>query len=196
VALHPEHFLPAGSMLTVYDPEARIHKNYVPARDRCLRETSEPSSPRLPAFHHKLDRQCVSDRLNVFLVAINAEIKFRRYLQKKLDPPEKTLPKDVLDLMHRTQELIELIYWEGKPTKGSAGEVISAELQALRGPRGKSTKGRRELPWPKDADLQTRMAYGRALMDSYGSWPTILFPVFILFLSRSRKSSRHHIPAS
>ena len=108
-----------------------------------LRDTDasgKPSSPRLPAFHYKLDRQCVHDRLNVFFVAINAEIKFRRYLQRKLDPPERTLPNDVLDLMHRTQELIELIYREGKPTKGSAGEVISAELQALRVLEGSQQK--------------------------------------------------------
>jgi len=77
--------------------------------------------------------------------------------------------------MHLTQELIELIYWEAKPTKGSAGEAILAASLALRGPQGKSTKTKWEVPWPVGVDLQTRMAYGRALMDGYGLWPTILF---------------------
>jgi hypothetical protein len=51
VAIYPEHFLPVGSLLPVYDPEAKTHRTYIPAQDRFLRETPEPSSPRLPAFH-------------------------------------------------------------------------------------------------------------------------------------------------
>jgi len=46
VALHPEHFLPNGFPLTVYDHETGTYKNYVAARDRCLRETADPSSQR------------------------------------------------------------------------------------------------------------------------------------------------------
>ncbi|OBZ66131.1 hypothetical protein A0H81_13738 [Grifola frondosa] len=38
VALHPEHFLPRGSILTIYDPTTATHKNYVPATDRRLHE--------------------------------------------------------------------------------------------------------------------------------------------------------------
>ena len=134
VAMHPEHSLPLGSVLPIYsDPTASTDRTYVPAQDRFLRESPETSSPRLPAFRHTSENRHKRNHLNVFLVAMNAEIKFRRYLEKiRLDLPLTPLPDDILQLMHRTQELIELIYWEAKPTMGSQGEVIMAEAMAQR----------------------------------------------------------------
>jgi hypothetical protein len=131
VALHPEHFLPLGSMLTVYDVGTATYKHYVAASDRCLRESPHPSSPRLPAFHHvSEDREPIYHRLNVFLVIINAEIKFRRYFA--MAQPTTPLPADVIHLMHRTITLVDLLYWKPVPEKGSRGEEVVAEMLASR----------------------------------------------------------------
>jgi hypothetical protein len=193
--MYPEHFLPVGSVLPVYDPATGTHKTYVPAKDRFLRESPDPSSPHLPAFRHTSENRGAFSHLNVFLVALNAEIKFRRYLRKvRLDPPATPLPDVVLHHMYRTRDLIEAIYWKAQPTKGSRGEAMIAGLLEQRqrnraraarggaakvvessseikdvqtsGPRG--TKNASWEPWPEGADLETRMAYGRALMGGYG----------------------------
>jgi hypothetical protein len=202
VALHPKHFLPLG-VLTVHDPATKTNKNYFAARDQCLRESPEPDSPRFPAFHHKSENRPKLKRLNVFLVILNAGTKFRRYFEiVRLSPPATPLPDDVLTLMRRTIELIDLIYWKPVPTTGSRGEAIIADVVATRRrhqesasnlrsetvmsiKEGTSQQGededvqnpsdvrttsrrRRQLPWPADADLETRMAYGRVLMSGHG----------------------------
>jgi len=113
VVLHPEHFLPKGSSLTFY---TRVNdqlqgKNYVVGHDRTLRESpGTMDSPRLPAFTFDTHRAALP--LNVFLVVLNAEIKFRRYKRMGTMP---NLPADVEELMDKTIELVELIYW--KPEK-------------------------------------------------------------------------------
>jgi hypothetical protein len=48
--------------------------------------------------------------LNPFLVVLNAEIKFRQYL--RLPQAQALLPADVMDLIRKTIELVDLIYWE------------------------------------------------------------------------------------
>ena len=97
-------------MLTVYDTSTATYKHYVTATDRCLRESPDPSSPRLPPFHHASEDRSQPERLNVFLVIINAEIKFRRYFEMiQLYPPTTPLPTYVIDLMRLTMELVELL---------------------------------------------------------------------------------------
>ncbi|KAM6495239.1 hypothetical protein JOM56_009862 [Amanita muscaria] len=123
VVLHPEHFLPGGGIFTVYDRANNGHKNYVVSNDRRLRESIDYNSPRLPSFSHDAQhRKSNPSRVNVFLVAINADIKFRRYFRMAEQLPP--LPPDVIELMRRVTYLIDLIYWEPVPTKGSKGEVI------------------------------------------------------------------------
>ena len=120
-------------MLLVYDPATGTPKTYVAARDRVLRESPEPSSPPLPPFRHIGEKRNQFDNLNVFLVALNAEIKFRRYFEMvRHDPPTVPLPDHVLNLMHRTMELIHLVYWDPVPTEGSRGEKVLAERMAHR----------------------------------------------------------------
>jgi hypothetical protein len=112
VALHPEHFLPNGSPLVVYDPVTQGHKLYVVARDRCLRQSVDPNSDPFPPFHHHAKARGEYLDPNVFLVALNADIKFRRYLKMGCTrPPPTPLPDHVLALMHRTIELVDLLYW-------------------------------------------------------------------------------------
>lgn len=56
---------------------------------------------------------------------LNAEIKFRRYFEMiRQNPPGGPSPDDVLALMHRTMELVDLLYWKPEPTPGSIGEAI------------------------------------------------------------------------
>ena len=191
-------------MLTVYDPSTATYKHYVAATDRCLRESPDPSSPRLPPFHHVSEDRDQPERLNVFLVVMNAEIKFRRYFEMiRLYPPTTPLPAYVIDLMRRTMELVELLYWQPVPTVGSRGAQLLAKRLADR--RKQPTRGARPDPaktierdsseesmieddqdtpvpsdscavssrrsrlrWLASVDLETRMAYGRALMSGHG----------------------------
>jgi len=193
VAIHPEHFLPRGSVFMVYDPSTQTHRHYVAATDRRLRESLDPNSPPLPPFHVSDDHRHPFDRLNVFLVVLNAEIKFRRYLG--MAPPPIPLPVDVLHLMQRTIDLVDLLYWEPVPKKGSRGAAVVANRLARR--RKNPSRDKRpdpetviespseesitqETPIPSsshdlssprgivrylaDVDMETLKAYGRALM--------------------------------
>jgi len=157
VAIHPEHFLPCGSVLPIFHSTNSTPTLYVTAKDRCLRESPSPNSPRLPSFCHVTKRSNPFEHLNVFLVALNAEIKFQRYLHIiGLNPPTTPLPADVLDLMHLTIKLVEQLYWQPVSTKGSQGEE-------------KTKPGhRRKFHFPDDMDLETRKEYGRALMSGHG----------------------------
>jgi hypothetical protein len=137
--------------------------------------------------------------VNIFLVALNAEIKFRRYFKMiQQDPPTTALPDDVLALMRRVVELVDLLYWVPVPTKGSKGsailaewallkcksperarrssqpqytETISGEEGGVEGPSKplKSSKHFRRLDWLASADLDTWKAYGSALMSGHGT---------------------------
>ena len=116
-------------------------------------------------------------------------------------PPTTPLPDDVLALMRRVVELVDLLYWAPVPTKGSKGYTIVAERALLKhekseraggssqtqgteavsdeegGMEGSLTpskaskmpKRSRRLPWPADADLKTRKAYGTALLCGHGN---------------------------
>src|SRR6266849_1297456 len=101
VAIHLEHFLPCGSVLPVFHSESSTPTLYVLARDRCLCKSPSSDCPFLPTFHHVGERSVTIWHLNVFLVILNAEIKFHWYLciinQNPLSTP---LPADVLNLMH------------------------------------------------------------------------------------------------
>jgi hypothetical protein len=90
-------------------------------------------------MHHRVRPH----RLNIFLVILNAEIKFRRYLQMSARNPSLSLPADFLSLMRRTLQLVDLLYWMSTtPTKGSPGEEIMAGTRSRRrNPAGKSRPG-------------------------------------------------------
>ncbi len=208
VAIHPEHFLPCGNVLPVFCSATSTSTPtiYISARDRRLRESPSPDSPRLSTFRHVTGSRIGFHRLNVFLVIMNAEIKFHRYLRMiSQNPPTTPLPDDVLDLMYLTVELVDLIYWRPVPTKGSQGEVFAEMIKRRqRNPprtmrsdtaktieRGSSgvretvgdeemdnrTRSRRsDLAIKRkfaNMDLETRMAYGRALMSGHGALPSL-----------------------
>lgn len=144
-----------------------------------------------------------SDNVNIFLVAINAEIKFRRYFKMiENHPPPTPLPDDVITLMHRVIELVQLLYWTpvsqgytkgthkraGRPTQtwmssgeegGVSGEVSGTSVEES----GKyvlqtSANVRISSKWLPDADAETRRAYGTALMGIQGT-PSLRF-IFVI----------------
>ena len=117
-------------MLHVYRPGSPTPTAYVPATDGRIRESPSPDSPRLPAFQAIANLRNRLDRLNVFLVVLNAEIKFSRHFRNN---PRTPLPADVLELMLLTVELVDLLYWKPVLRKGSRGE-------------GERTKSRRKNP--------------------------------------------------
>jgi hypothetical protein len=92
VALHPEHFLPGGIALAIiYDPITKTYKNYVVAMDQCLRELPGPNSSRFPAFRHAFEyRDHCARHLDIFLVILDAEIKYRRYCEMVAPNPPVT----------------------------------------------------------------------------------------------------------
>jgi hypothetical protein len=127
IALHPEHFLPYGCPFIVYDRGTRRYKSYVVATDMCLRESVDPGSPPFPPFYPYAPDRELRLRPNVYLVALNAEIKCRRYFAMiSTSPPQIPLPDHVLSLMRRTMQLVELLYWRPTPMKGSERESVYA----------------------------------------------------------------------
>ncbi|KAF8521401.1 hypothetical protein BU17DRAFT_87955 [Hysterangium stoloniferum] len=157
VALHPEHYLISGSVLLIHDPLVRPPKMYVPGPDRKLREfPGALNDAPLPPFIFPPCRD-VGLQLNPFFVILNAEIKFRRYIRQiKSNPPSTPLPTDVLHLINRTLDLVKLLYWEPVLRPGTAG------------PAPVSRRARRSLRWFREADLETRMAIGSALLSTRG----------------------------
>jgi len=163
VALEPEHFLAYGAAMNVYDHKSNTFKSYVASPDRKLREFPGNSSClSLPAFTFVSERPPGSV-LNPFLVVLNAEIKFRRYRrQSQSEPPSIPLPDDVQQLIDLTIELVELLYW--KPVR-AATKDRGPEVVRRRHPR-------RLLPWPEDADLETRMTIGQATLAGHSEYPS------------------------
>ena len=160
-------------MLPVFHSTASPPTIYVTAEDRCLRESFSSNAPSLPAFHDVTERSGTMERLNVFLVILNAEIKFSRYLHTiNQNPPQMPLPPDVLNLMHLTVELVDLLYWHPVPTQGSPGYPVFAErmerLQYNILPSVISTKKKWIPHLSADTDLETRKEHGRALMSGHG----------------------------
>ena len=165
--MYPEHFLPYGSVLPVFHSTASTPTNYFSARDQRLRKTPSPDSPPLPTFRDITERSRTIEHVNVFLVILNAEIKFQRYLDRiSHNPPATPLPADVLDLMHLTVELVHLLYWKPVPTKGSPGETVFARKMSES--QSKLGRKRRFLNYPANMDFEARRAYATALMAGHG----------------------------
>ncbi|KIM48640.1 hypothetical protein M413DRAFT_437829 [Hebeloma cylindrosporum] len=182
--LRPEHFLPGGSAITVYDRVSHSRKTYFPCVDRKLRESpDDPASPSFPTF--SAPARSLSSRLNPFLVIINAEIKFRRYL--RMDPPAIPLPADVHELMRLSKELVDLIYW-GPTAKPGTTRRVNPSRDKRRRPESMVDNGKADgedlankrvriqeftsggstrFPWPEGADLETRVAMGSALLSGH-----------------------------
>lgn len=108
------------------------------------------------------------------------------------------LPADVINLMRRTMHLVNILYWQPAPKKGSRGGKAMAKRPAGRRQNPPRTErpdptesgeesmtvddqemqipsdshvvsSHRSRPrWLAGADLETRMAYGRALMSGHG----------------------------
>ena len=184
VALHPHHLIPNRDALLVYDASAGINRLYVPTESSHLRCITTNSS--LPAFLPPI--RDPTSGLNVFLVALNAEIKFRRF--KLLFQGWAHLSPDHAILAELTIKLVSLLYWRPRtPAKGSRGEQVLLKAKQEKPHRGKprstfessdengnseneasTPTGDREQHYvlPTDVDLETRIAYGRALMCGHG----------------------------
>jgi len=177
--------LPHGAALPVYNPATRTWKNYVASRDRRLRESAEPDSAQLPPFRHPRSHFHGHD-VNIFLVTINAQIKIRRYFRMiQQDPPTTPLPYDVLALMSHIMELVELLFWEPAPAKGSNGEAI--QLSIMRKNPERAAKASqlsyteitsseesptptvsRSVDWGAFPSVEEKIAYANALMCGHG----------------------------
>ena len=126
VVLHPEHFLQNGSVLVRYERgNGQVSaRTYVPGPDRTLRESPGIDSvcPCFPSFTFESTRPA-SLSLNPFLVILNAEIKLRRYL--RVAGRQNALPADVMQLVHKTIELVDLIYWQPTVRPNTAAAEVA-----------------------------------------------------------------------
>jgi len=197
VALYPEHFLPSGRTLAVFDPTTSTTKTYVPSRDRMLREAQDPSSLQLPSFYFTRGPDELD--LNPFLVVLCAGIKFRRFIRDiEASPPLRPLPHGVMQLVNKTIELVDLLYHEIKPRSETRGETIlslrraQARRNAPRQSRPESLaesdngidmsggedgnvgnggtyqgRTRREFVFPEGASLERRIEIAEALMSGH-----------------------------
>ncbi|KAG5637185.1 hypothetical protein H0H81_005442 [Sphagnurus paluster] len=141
VALRPFHMLPQGKLLVKYSRDATGHVSHklytASAVDNTLREyPGSKSCPRFPKISFDSPRPPAA-RPNPFLVVLDAEIKFRRYLRQKCPPPLE-LPTDVMDLMRLTTELVELIFWDPVvlPNTLAAQKGVKIVRQTSTIPRG------------------------------------------------------------
>lgn len=76
---------------------------------------------------------------------MNAEHRFRHYFD--FVPPSAPLPDDVLSLMNRSIELVDLIYWEPTPAPGSKEKTIHDQSQVgLRKNEGRVARPQGPLP--------------------------------------------------
>jgi hypothetical protein len=188
VALYPRHLLPNGKIL-VADTGENEPKAYVPALDNTLRQTAEVTSPRFPPFSSDYPRQD-KDKLNPFLVILNAEIKFRRY-RRRMVPSPLPLPQDVTTLMDKNIELVKLIYWNPVLQPGTKGAEIlgltsasvpESGLQHAAGPsneelgfiEGEEVQTVRPTNYgairrpAADASLEEMMAYSQSVLTDRG----------------------------
>ncbi|KAF8521393.1 hypothetical protein BU17DRAFT_87942 [Hysterangium stoloniferum] len=168
---------------------------YVPAPDCRLREfPGAINHAPLPPFTFTSSCDPASV-LNRFFVLLKTEIKFRRYLRQiNGNPPSTPLPTDVLHLINRTLDLVKLLYWKptrrsGTPTKEKgkssrelprrnlarysrparlqeADDNVEDGMNFMQGQASGSRHIRPVFQCPKDADLETRMAIGSALLST------------------------------
>ena len=168
VAMHPDHFLPCGNVLPVFHSTSSTPTTYLSTSDQCLHESSDPKSPCLPPFHHAPESHGKNHgmHVNVFLITLNAEIKFHQYLHMiSQNPPTTPLPDDAIALMCLTIELVDLLYWRPLPK------------DPQKRPPKRWRPNKKFQKKFASMDLETRKAYGRALMSGYG-----MLPFFFSFL--------------
>ena len=112
--------------------------------------------------------------LNPFLVILNAEIKFRRYLR---EIPSPTLPDGVVELMHKTIHLVELIYWDpvNRPGTRAALSMEIDDIPTVR--RSDIPSVRRRRPPGPGATLEERRDFGQYLLSGRGKWNRYLIIV-------------------
>lgn len=93
--------------------------------------------------------------MNPFLVILNAEIKFRRYLRQiEGENPDGALPPHVRNLIQKTLDLVRLLYWTPVPTPGSYGEqMVAARIVSRR--RNKDRTGRPGSSAFNECDVET-----------------------------------------
>jgi len=104
------------------------------------------------------------------------------------------LPNDVLALMKRTMELVDLLYWMPAPSKltervvaasfanrrqnpirtvrpnpmtNTMERIASDETEEMQDVGQLSLSRYKRMRWFRDADFNTRMAYGRAVMSGH-----------------------------
>ena len=105
-------------------------KTYTIGLDHTLRRLpghDASTCERFPPFSFDYSRSRDFPPPNPFLVILNAEIKFRRYLREF--PTPTVLPGDVMELIQRTIRLVELIYWDPAARPGTLAWVIENSMK-------------------------------------------------------------------
>jgi len=125
--LHPQHFLPNGAGFlvgSVQEDGSLSNKVYVIAEDGALRVGKQIGDQRLPCFAGPQLR-APTNILNPLLVAINAEMAFRRF-RRTPHPPVCQEYEELIDL---TIELVKRIYFQ------PLVDIVWKEIEEIRSTR-------------------------------------------------------------
>jgi hypothetical protein len=108
VPLHPYQICPRGWPLLRRDQFGTC-RSYLVCEDRLFRETNSPedvTATPFPTFEHQTER-IQKEKLNIWFVMLNAEIKFRRFIKNY---GESALHPDLLSVVKETIEIVQLVY--------------------------------------------------------------------------------------
>lgn len=125
VPLHLKQMCPQKLLLLRRDIESGKYRSYIACKDGLFRETDHRNdmnaSPFLD-FEHETTRS-EDERLNIWLIILNAEAKFSCYIEKY---GLESLPLDVQRIIKETLEIVALIYkeLETSPTLLSDGDPV------------------------------------------------------------------------
>ncbi|KAJ2919619.1 hypothetical protein MD484_g797, partial [Candolleomyces efflorescens] len=167
IILHPTHFLPRQTVLPVYSETDGTPTLYQVAPDGVLRQSpATVESPRLPPFSfNSRYRGGKFDSLNPLLVAMAAQIKFRRYERSGWPP----LEEHTRLLMDRTAALVAAIYWKPALRVHSTTRIShatqSGETDELAAGAGDSTRSSRSKDVPLEDEGSDSSDYDEITMD-------------------------------
>lgn len=144
VLLHPEFFRPYGWPMQFFERSFSPKEGvaYVSEGRLWIKSDSE-ADILFPPFSHVTSRP-PWDLVNPFLLSLNADLKFR-YHQKTLG--FDGLPAESRILVEKTMELADLIYFQARPNRETAGERedIAQSLAAATQRQADSTQRERTL---------------------------------------------------
>jgi len=174
-SLHPEHFLPSGCLLMVYNHMTGSYNGTRTASQHQLVRLKVATEFNFCIECHKVKHwvsNTPSTKFNVYIIALNAEIEFHCYFEMveatlSLAP----LPDHVLSLMHRIAPLTLSVCCTGglRRQRTLKGKGFSLKSYRCLSKRPQNFHSLADV----DLEAQIALAYGRAMMSGHEMLTTI-----------------------